>query len=98
MQSAAPIVKIDPATNASIQEYLDCFVPDPAMRLVVEEVFTDAAIENPYTSHQSMEDLRRITQIFKHTTDKSVRVVLQFSQNAALLTVLKAYRDKKRSL
>jgi hypothetical protein len=85
------IEKIDPATNAVIQEFLDTFTCDPSIRMDLEEFFAHAARVDTYASADQMASMALFIEVYKGFKDQSVRKLWRHGANAAVLQFLQAY-------
>jgi len=90
--------QIDPATNQVIQEFLELFVTDPAIRLDVEEFFTHAARVNHSISAETLADLKRFSEVYKDPKHESERALVRYGANVAVLGILEIYHEIKEQL
>lgn len=90
------VVRIDPATDPAIQEYLDCFATDPAVHLEIEQLLVDAANRNNIGTPQTLDQLKELTTLYKSTTDPQIKKLIRHSQQYAFLTILEHVRSTKK--
>jgi hypothetical protein len=89
---------IDPATNEVIQEFLDNFVADPAIRLDMEMFFAHAARVNPCIPADHLASLKQFSEVYKDLKHQSARALVKHAANESVLRILQAYHEIKEQL
>jgi hypothetical protein len=98
MEKMMSLTKIDPATNAVIQEFLDNFVTDPAIRMEIEMFLSHAALANSYMSANRLASLGAFSEVYKDPKHKSARAAIAYAANSAVLEILRVYHETKEQL
>ena len=89
--------KIDPATNPVIRQFLDLFVPDPVLRLAVEEYLSHEASVNPDNSGNGLEALDLFNQVYLTAKHDDARKLIAYGANAGVLGMLEEWRRRKEA-
>jgi hypothetical protein len=91
------INKFDPATDATIQQFLDLFVTDPVLRLAVEEMLSEAVNTNPHISPGGeLEALAMFSKVYLDARQEDARKLIAYGANAGVLGMLEKWRESKK--
>jgi hypothetical protein len=88
-------IKFDPATDPAIQEFLDLFVPDPCVRMELEQLFSDAMRNSDRVNPDDVAKLKVFATLHNDPKYHSIRSLIRYAANTAVLQFLQAYRESQ---
>jgi hypothetical protein len=89
---------IDPATNATIQNFLDDFVQDPMIRMEIEVFLSHAARVNPFISEKDLAELGRFSEVYRDAKHHDARELIRHGANQAVLGILQVWHEIREAL
>jgi len=88
-------IKFDPATNETLQEFMNIFVPDPCIRMDLEELFSVAARNSTCVNPDDVAKLKIFAAAYNDAENQAVRNLIKYAANAAVVQIIHAFRESQ---
>lgn len=85
----------NPATDETLQEFMELFVPDPCIRMDLEELFSVAARNSTRVNPDDVAKLKSFAAAYNDSKNQAVRNLIKYAANAAVLQIIHAFRESR---